>query len=179
MNVNKLKTLSLTALFAAVICVTSPLAIPIGAVPITLATFAVYLSGAVLGTKYGVTAVAVYLAVGAAGAPVFASFSGGVACFAGVTGGFLVGYLPCAFFSGLLPSIMKYKKCSYFIGALIGTVACYAVGTAWFVFETKTGAAAAFAACVLPFLPGDALKITASSLLAPVLKKHLPQSKQR
>ena len=67
----KTKDMVLTGVFAAVICVFAPFTIPIGAVPISLATFAVYLAAAVLGTKKGTLAVLIYILIGMAGVPVF------------------------------------------------------------------------------------------------------------
>ena len=96
------------AIFSALLCVISPFAIPIGSVSITLATFGVYLSGAVLGCKKGGAAVAVYLMLGFIGLPVFSGFMGGVQRLIGPTGGYLVGYIPCAMITGFFSR--KFKR---------------------------------------------------------------------
>ena len=77
------------------------MSIPVGPIPLSLATFAVYLAGSVLGRKKGTIAVALYLVIGVIGVPVFSGFSGGFQKLAGVTGGYLIGYLPCAYLSGV------------------------------------------------------------------------------
>jgi biotin transport system substrate-specific component len=169
----KTKDLTLTALFAALLCISAPWALPVGAVPLTLATFSVYLAAGALGWKRGLLAVLVYLLLGTAGLPVFSGFMGGAQKLAGVTGGFLVGYLPCALFAGLLPDRFPGRRWPYPTGMILGTAALYALGTAWFMFQTHSPAAAALLTCVVPFLPGDAVKIAAASLLAPVLRKYL------
>ena len=97
----KTKDMVLTGVFAAVICVFAPFTIPIGAVPISLATFAVYLAAAVLGTKKGTLAVLIYILIGMAGVPVFSGFAGGIGKILGVTGGYIIGYIPCAFAIGV------------------------------------------------------------------------------
>ena len=97
----KTKDMTLTAVMAALICIAGPLSIFIGPIPLSLATFAVYLSGAALGKKRGTAAVGLYLLIGIIGVPVFSGFSGGFQKLAGVTGGYLVGYLPCALLSGI------------------------------------------------------------------------------
>ena len=61
------RNLVICALCAAVICVLSPLSLPIGPVPISLATFAVMLSAALLGAKWGTIATAIYILLGAIG----------------------------------------------------------------------------------------------------------------
>ena len=83
----KVKDMTLTAFMAALICIAGPLVIPIGPVPLSLATLAVYLAGAVTGKKRGTAAVALYLLIGLIGVPVFSGFSGGFQKLAGVTGG--------------------------------------------------------------------------------------------
>ena len=97
----KVKDMTLTAVMAALICIAGPLTIAAGPVPLSLATFAFMLAGAVLGKKRGTAAVGLYLLIGIIGVPVFSGFSGGFQKLAGVTGGYLVGYLPCAFLTGL------------------------------------------------------------------------------
>lgn len=162
----KTKDMTLTAVMAALICIAGPLTVPIGPVPLSLATFAVYLAGAVLGPRRGTAAAGLYLLIGILGVPVFSGFSGGFQKLAGVTGGYLAGYLPCAFLTGigaekaagkgkaLLPAMMA-----------AGTLVLYLTGTAWFMIQTGRTAGSALSLCVVPFLPGDALKIAAASLL--------------
>ena len=83
------------AIMAALLCVASPWSIPVGPIPISLATFVVYLIGIVLGWLDGTIAVAVYLLLGAIGLPVFSGGAGGFQKLIGATGGYLIGYLPC------------------------------------------------------------------------------------
>ena len=170
------KDLTLTAVSAAMICVAGPLSVPVGPVPISLATFAVYLAGAVLGPKRGTAAAALYLLIGIAGVPVFSGFSGGFQKLAGVTGGYLAGYLPCALLSGLGAEMKTESRAGrWLLPAMMaaGTLVLYAVGTAWFMIQTGNAFGAALSLCVLPFLPGDAAKIAAASLLAGPIRKAL------
>ena len=90
----KTKDLTLTAVMAAIICIAGPLTVAVGPIPLSLATFAIYLAGAVLGPKRGTAAVALYLLIGMIGVPVFSGFTGGFQKLAGVTGWYLIGYLP-------------------------------------------------------------------------------------
>lgn len=105
--------IALIAAFAALIAVCAILpAINVGAgiVPITLQTFAVLLAGAVLGPTRGALAVLLYLAVGAAGLPVFAGGAAGIGVFAGASAGYLVGFVPAAFLCGLLVSSLPRRS---------------------------------------------------------------------
>ncbi len=172
----KTKDVTLIAVMAAMLCVAGPLSISIGPIPLSLASFAVYLAGAVLGSRRGTAAVGVYLALGVIGLPVFSGFSGGFQKLAGVTGGYLVGYLPCAFLSGLGEKHGESdpkEKLFLPLRMALGTLALYLTGTAWFMMQTGNSLAGALSLCVLPFLPGDAIKIIAATLLTPPLRKAL------
>ena len=71
---NNIRSITETALMAAALCILGPLSIPIGPVPISLSTFAIMLSAALLGGKAGTAATALYLLIGAVGVPVFAGY---------------------------------------------------------------------------------------------------------
>ena len=151
----KTRYLTSAALLAALTAVLSQLAIPLpGLVPVSLATFAVLLSGALLGPKWGTV-----------GAPVFAGMRGGPGVLAGPTGGYLIGYAVAAFLVGLLLTL-RPARWMLPLSMLAGALAYYALGTAWYMLSTGNGLMGALSACVLPFLPGDALKIAAASLVA-------------
>ena len=170
----KVRDMCLTALMTALICIAAPLSIPLtGLVPISLATLTVYLAGALLGAKKGTLAVALYILIGAAGLPVFSGFSGGVQKLVGVTGGYIVGYLPCAAVIGFAVERWGERKWVYPVSMVAGTALCYIVGTAWFMFQMKVNLAGALASCVIPFLPGDAAKIVVASVLGVALRKRL------
>ena len=155
-----LQTLAETALCAAVLCVVSPFTIPgPGAVPISLSTFCILAAALLLGWAKALAAVAVYLALGAAGLPVFSGGTGGVGVLMGPTGGYLFGYLFLAFFSGLFWKRGFWLRLAT---ALFGTLALYAFGTAWFMIRLDQDIVASLTVCVLPFLPGDAIKIAAA-----------------
>ena len=74
----KTRSLVLVGLFAAIICIFAPFTVPVGPIPISLATFAIYLAAAVIGSKKGTAAVAVYILIGAVGIPVFSGFGAGI-----------------------------------------------------------------------------------------------------
>src|SRR3989339_1178484 len=102
MSKNYIKGMMFAALFAALTAAVSPIKIPLGftPVPITLQTLMVLLSGAMLGARYGALSQFLYLVLGAAGLPVFAGGSGGIASLFGPTGGYLFSYPIAAFIVG-------------------------------------------------------------------------------
>jgi biotin transport system substrate-specific component len=173
MKMKKTSTFQLTAwaLFTALTAVLAQFSIPIGPVPISLATLAVYLAGGILGAAGGAASQAVYVLLGAVGVPVYAGFSGGAGVLAGPTGGYLVGYVVCAWIVGVLGSRFRRKTVPLVLAMILGTTALYFLGTVWFLFVTKRGLWESLTLCVFPFLPGDAAKIVVSALLAPQLGK--------
>ena len=153
----KMKTLDMTtiAVMAALICVAGPLTIPAGPIPIVISV--VFLGAALIGII---------------GVPVFSGFSGGFQKLAGVTGGYLVGYLPCAYMSG--EGAEKRERIGWWYHPLMmiaGTALLYLVGTVNFMLHTGNGLGAALALCVVPFLIGDAVKIAAAALLTVPVRK--------
>lgn len=161
------------AIFAAIICIAAPFSVQVGPIPITLATFAIYLAGAVLGGKRGMIAVIVYIMLGAAGLPVFSNFNGGFSALLGPTGGYIIGYVPLVFLTGIFAEMNSKKHWAMVIGMVLGTVALYTFGTAWFMIMTGSGLGRALSLCALPFIPGDGLKIVCVTAVAMPLKEKL------
>lgn len=171
-----IRNICITGVFAGLMCVLSPISIPVGAIPITLATLVLYLIGAIFNWKIASIIVLVYLLLGTMGLPVFSSFQGGFQVILGPTGGYLVGYLPCVLIESLLLSLWPNKKWLFPISMVLGTIVLYAIGTIWFMFYSNTDFIKAIMGCVIPFLAGDAIKIAIATILGirlrPILEKR-------
>lgn len=169
----KANTLNLVfcALFAALTAVLSQFVIPIGPVPINLATMSQFIAGAVLGSKLGALSQLVYVLLGAAGLPVFAEFSGGIQIIAGPTGGYIIGYIATAWLVGFLTEHYGKDLWKLVISMVLGLSICLFMGTIWFMAVTKMDLWKSLMLCVFPFLIGDALKIAASVAAVPQLSK--------
>ena len=170
---NKVYPMAMVAVMAAVMAVVAPFALPIGPVPISLATLVVYLTVYVLGWKRGTLATLVYILLGVVGMPVFSGFTGGLGKVMGPTGGYIIGYLPLALLAGLFVERFPERRTMQLVGMLLGTAVLYALGTAWFCQAMDSPLGAALSACVIPFLPGDLVKIVVSMLAGPVLRSRL------
>ncbi len=166
------RTMTLIGVSAAIIAVFAPWKIPIGPIPITLATFAIYFVSAVMGAYKGAVATAIYILLGAVGVPVFSGFAGGLHIVAGVTGGYIVGYIFCALVTGLFCDKMHHWI-KYPLGMFLGTVVLYAFGTAWYCTLAKSALMPALTVCVFPFIGFDILKIAAASLVAAPIRPML------
>ncbi|MDE7395083.1 MAG: biotin transporter BioY [Clostridiales bacterium] len=130
---SKTRMITYTALLAALLCVLSPWAIPVGPVPISLGLLAVYIVSSLINFKYGAVAVTVFVLLGAFGVPVFTGFTGGFAKVAGPTGGYILGYLPCSLIIGLFVDRFEKRLWVYPLAMLAGTAVLYSFGTVWFV----------------------------------------------
>ncbi len=180
--------LVLCALCTAVMCVIAPVSIPLAAgIPISLATFVVMLSGVLFGGKASALSLITYVLLGSIGLPVFSGWKGGIGITLGITGGYIIGYIFMAFTAGFLYDLFGRnasglrKYAVMFVAMVLSTAVLYTFGTAWFIAQTGMTLAGALAACVLPFLAGDLLKIAAVMLVAPpievALKRAVPASK--
>jgi len=171
----KIRDICVIAMFAAVIAVLSQISVPMPlGVPLSLQTFAVMLTGIILGAKKAVIAALVYLLLGAVGAPVFVNFGGGFHRIIGPWGGFLMSYPFVALIIGSGADTGKKLLLALCLAA--GAFINLSMGTLWFAFSTGVGLPEAFAAAFAPFIIAEIIKIIiAFSIGAPVrdiLKKN-------
>ena len=172
---SKTLSLALIALFAALTAILSQIAIPMpGLVPISLGNLAGFFAIGLLNWKEAAASQAVWVLLGVAGAPVFSGF-GSLSRLAGPTGGYIIGFVISALIAGLILTRTGYRFRWLVLALTVGVTVCYAFGTVWYliVMGSETTPAAALLSCVVPFLPGDAVKIVLASLLSQKLRPHL------
>jgi biotin transport system substrate-specific component len=163
------------ALMAAIICVLSPwsISIPFSPIPITLGSFAIYMTAYVLDAKRSVVACALYLLLGLVGLPVFSGFSSGPAKLLGPTGGYLIGYLFVAFIMGFVIENFPNKVVIHFVGFLASTAILYLFGTVWLQQLMGITFGEALAMAVIPYIPLDLVKIVIACIVGPMIRKRL------
>ena len=150
---------------------------PWSVVPITGQTFAVLLTGAVLGGRRGLLCQLLYLAEGAAGLPVFAGGASGALVFAGPTAGYLAAFPLAAFVTGSLAERGWDRHfATMFASMLLGSVAIFALGLGG--LARFVPANALLAQGLLPFVPGDLIKSGLAALAFPVAWKWLGSREQ-
>ena len=151
---------ALVAGFSLLIALSAQVAIPLPftPVPVTLQTFAVILTGCLLGSGRGALAALLYLAEGSAGLPFFSGGTAGLAHLFGPTGGYLVGCVAAALVAGLLSERRPGRS---WLGRLLTLAAAdivvFVFGVTW--LGAFTGMARAVVLGFVPFVVGDALKI--------------------
>lgn len=174
---NQTRRLALGAMFCALTAVAAQLIIPLQLVPFTFAMVAVYLTGALLDRRTAFLAQAAYLLLGAAGAPVFSGFSGGVGKLCGPTGGYLVTYPLMAFAIAFLAEKWGRGFIRYALSMGVALLICYLGGTVWLAVSTRSSIQEAFALGVAPFVPFDLLKILLSAGFSSALQKALSRAR--
>lgn len=168
------KRMVFIALMTALTCIFAPLSIPvpISPVPITLTNLVLFISVFLLGWKDSLISYIVYLLIGFAGLPVFSGFTGGVSKLAGPTGGYLAGFVFLILIEGMFIHYFPNNKIRNAFGMILGMAATYVFGTVWLAVQMNTTFLAALSIGVLPYLAGDAVKITAALIVSPVLQKR-------
>jgi len=163
------RSAGLVIVFSLFIAAAAQFSIQIGPVPITGQSFAILLTGALLGSRLGTAAVIAYLIEGAVGLPFFAPGGApGILRFFGPTGGYLVAFPAAAFITGAFAEHGWDKRYLTAVAAMaIGSAIIFLGGWAWFSVLTNTPPVAAFKLAVLPFLPGDVIKIALAAAVLP------------
>ena len=162
------RSIGLVIVFSLFIAACAQFTIPIGVVPISGQSFAVLLTGALLGSRLGAAAVTVYLIEGALGLPFFAGGGGGIVRFLGPTGGYLIAFPAAAFVTGAFSEHGWDKRYPTAVAAMaIGSAIILLGGWGWYSVITNTPPITGFQLAVLPFLLGDVAKILLGAAVLP------------
>jgi len=162
------RTVSIVIAFSLFNALAAQIAIPIGPVPITMQTFAVTLTGALLGPRLGAAALIAYLIEGASGLPFFAGGLGGLGVLLGPTGGYLVSFPAAAYITGAFSEHGWDRRFLTAVAAMaIGSLVILLAGWSWLVVAMRTAPIAAFTVGVAPFLIGDVIKIILAAAVLP------------
>ena len=177
----KTKDMAYIALMAVLISVCSWLSVP-AAIPFTMQTYAVFTALLLLGGRRGSIAVAVYIALGAVGLPVFSGFAGGIGKLMGPSGGYIFGFMLTALCYWLCERVLGKKLWVRIVSLVVGLALCYAFGTVWFVvlYVRNTGPIGVWSVllrCVIPFLLPDLVKILLAVRLSGLIRARLSHGK--
>ena len=167
-----------TSLMAALIAAGAYLAIPIGPVPIVLQNLFVFLAGLLLGARWGLACIGIYLLAGICGLPVFAGGTGGIGRLVGPTGGYLLGYIPAIAAIGWLSAKGRQKTVTDYLALIVGALLVYAFGVPWLQVVTGMPWQKTLMVGMVPFLPGDIIKIIVAVPMARILRPYLAAQRQ-
>ena len=168
------------SLFIALISVCSFWAFPIpfAPAPITMQTFAIFLVGLSLGKKSGSIAVFIYILMGLLGIPVFSGFGAGIGHLLGITGGFIIGFIPASFMIGYIKEILTKKLhidmiISASISCIIGLLIIYFFGVVRFAMIANSNFISGFLLVALPYFPADLIKMLLAIFTHIAVEKYI------
>jgi len=165
---NSLRGMVYASLFGALTALGAYMIIPLPPVPITLQTVFLGLAGTLLGGRLGALSQTVYLLLGIIGLPVFAGGKAGLGVLFGPTGGYLIGFVAAAFVIGKLTAIKTRPGFAWLCFSIIsGEAVMYGFLVA------RLAPLQALAVGLLPFLPGDGIKILLTAWVALKLQDRL------
>ena len=182
---NLIVTLTLSALFCTLICVSSFIRIPIpNMMPITLQTFFVLLTALVLPFKASILAIATYVALGLIGLPIF-SGGGGIAYVLMPNFGFIIGFIVATVIISVITEKLRNSKLwHYMLISLLGITVIYIIGILYFAFITNVYNKGDYSALwfiqtvFLPFLPKEILCIILASISAYKIRPYITKIPQ-
>ena len=166
-----IKGLVYAALFGALTAAGAFIIIPLPFVPITAQTFFLNIAAILLGGSLGALSQFIYVMLGIVGMPVFEGGKAGLGVIFGPTGGYLLGFIIAAFVIGMVNQMKKTAGTFWHIfSMLIGMVIIYFLGALQLSFVAKMSFHKALTIGVLPFIPGDVIKILLAAIISSRLK---------
>ena len=180
MKHNKLKRMIQCAIFAAILCIFSPLSVSVGPIPFSMAIFAVMLCAVVLDLRSAVISVLVYLVLGLCGLPIFSGGNPGLVAIPGPTGGYIWSFalmVPViALFKSIPVKALWLRYVLTFAGCVVATALCYVCGTLQFAHIAGKTFREALAVCVIPFIVPDLIKGLVATVLGTILSDTLQKA---
>jgi biotin transport system substrate-specific component len=162
------------ALFGALTAAGAFIVIPLPPVPITAQTFFLNVAAILLGGPLGAVSQFIYVMLGIVGIPVFAGGKAGLGVLFGPTGGYLLGFIIAAFVIGMINRMKKNAGIFWHIfSMLIGMLIIYSIGSIQLSLVAKMSFPNALAVGVLPFIPGDIIKIILAAIICSRLKGRI------
>lgn len=172
----KLNKLISSALCASIIVILSQITIPLATVPITGQTLAIGIVATILGARYGTISVLIYILLGAIGLPVFTGFSSGIGVLIGPTGGYILGFIPAAYFTGLYIERIGDNYFHGIIANIFGACITLLFGMIQLKFILNISWIVAFTTGVIPFIFVGILKAILATWIGVKVRKQLAKS---
>lgn len=166
--------LATAALLTALIAVSAWIVVPLGAVPVTLQTFFVVLAALLLPPGWAAASMLCYVALGAAGLPIFSGAQGGLGVLAGPTGGYLVGFVLGAAAGSAVRVVLARRISAWaadLVAAAVVLAIVYAVGVAQLALVANLTVVQALAAGALPFIAADVAKAAVAVGVASAVRR--------
>ena len=172
-NSSSLRRMVYAAMFGALTALGSLIVIPLQPIPISLQSLFAGLAGVLLGAYTGALSQVVYVLLGIIGLPVFAGGKAGTGTLLGPTGGYIIGFIAAAFVIGKIIGVKRESGWAWILMAMVvGNLVIYTLGTLYLAYVADLSLLKALMAGVVPFLPGDILKLVVAAWLALKLRQN-------
>jgi biotin transport system substrate-specific component len=169
-----IKGIVFASLFGALTAAGAFIVIPVPPVPITAQTFFLNTAALLLGGSLGALSQFVYVMLGVVGIPVFSGGKAGIGVIFGPTGGYLLGFIIAAFIIGKIAGAKRGAGIFWHIFAMLaGMMVIYSLGIMQLALVAKISFKKALAIGVLPFIPGDIIKILLAAIISSRLKGRI------
>lgn len=172
---DRTRDLVTAALMVSLLTISAWISIPLGSVPVTLQVFVVVLTALLLSPGWAAGTMGVYLAMGAAGLPVFSHGQGGLGVLVGPTGGYLIGFFLGAVLGSALRHVLSDRGASSVVADVSAAAVCivsiYLLGWMQLAVVTNMGPAAAFIFGVAPFVVPDVIKAAVAVGVAGAIRR--------
>ncbi|MGN1182263.1 MAG: biotin transporter BioY [Faecalibacillus sp.] len=167
----RVRLMCILSMLLCILIILAQIKIDIGYVPITLQTLGIYMISLLLKPKYAFYVSFAYIFMGAIGLPVFSGFNGGIGSLLSYNGGYIFSFPIMAYVISFFGNDRHFGQ--KVLSCILGTVICYTIGTAWFMYIMKLDLMTSLTMCVIPFLLTDGLKILVSVILSQRIKLPL------
>ncbi len=169
----KIKTMEMvvSGILAGVLAIFSMIYIPVGAVPITLASFGVVIVSIIEKPKWSVVSVIIYILIGAVGLPVFSGLKGGLGVLIGPTGGYILAYPIISYI--VSKASEKTGMLQLYFWVIISLLTCYIMGITQYIIITGVSVKNALIICVYPFIIPDILKVVTAVVTGRKIKARI------
>jgi biotin transport system substrate-specific component len=173
---SSLRRMVYAAMFGAMTAIGAFIVIPLQPVPISLQSLFCGLAGVLLGGYTGALSQVVYVLLGIIGLPVFAGGKAGLGTLFGPTGGYLIGFIAAAFVIGKMVEVRQKPGLMWMgLALVVGNVVIYALGVLQLSFVADISLIKGLLVGVIPFLPGDLLKLAAAAMIGHKLRQQFIQ----
>ncbi|SDN05826.1 biotin transport system substrate-specific component [Fictibacillus solisalsi] len=173
----RLRTTIICALFVAMTAILAQIEIPLPLVPISGQTLAVGITATILGSRFGALAMIGYMAVGAAGVPVFAEAKSGLSVIIGPTGGYIIGFIFAALITGLILEKTSFTLTNAMLANTAGMVITLLFGVIQLKFAVDLSWAKALAAGAYPFIVVGLIKAFLASWIGITVRSRLEKAR--
>ena len=161
----RIKKITILSITVAILAIIAPISINVSLIPFNLSLFIIFIISSIFSLKDSLIIILLYIILGLIGLPVFAGYVNAYEALSSISGGFILGFIPCIISINLIQKINKNSYIITFASMFVGLVLCYLLGIIHFMLLTSSSIIYAFSVAILPFIFIDLLKIIIACII--------------